>query len=178
MHFPPDGFMLEDMNELDEVWAGMLESAITKAEAENRSDVAEYLKLKAANDAVRQTGVQWLFGSLLEIAGNNLQITIENETPHRFAFQNASLVGSLLRLRYGLRCLTVEAGWTRTPADGFMRGGALACAVISHFGISKHNANLLLLRADDAPNWFSVEDDKRKLFNAIELQRHFQVFLG
>jgi hypothetical protein len=171
--------MLDDMNELNEVWAGMLESAIAKAEAENRSDVADYLKLKAANDAVRQTGVQWLFGSLLEIAGNNLQITIENETPHRFAFQNASLVGSLLRLRYGLRCLTIEAGWTRTPADGFMRSGALAAASITHFGMAKQNAELLLLRANGLPNWYAAEKDgSRSFFDTNRLNRHYQIFLG
>lgn len=171
--------MLEDMNELDEVWAGMLESAIAKAEAENRLDVADYLKLKAANDAVRQTSVQWLFGSLLEIAQNNLQITIENETPHHFAFQNANLVGSLLRLRYGLRCLTVEAGWTRTPADGFMRGGSLAAARLTHFGMAKQNAELLLIRADGLPNWYMTErNGSRSFFDTNQLKRHFQIFLG
>ena len=169
--------MLEDMNELDEVWAGMLETAIAKAEAENRLDVADYLKLKAANDAVRQTSVQWLFGSLLEIAQNNLQITIENETPHHFAFQNANLVGSLLRLRYGLRCLTVEAGWTRTPADGFMRGGALAAARITHFGMMKQNAELVLLKVNDVPNWFAVDTEgKRSSFDSEVLMRHFRIF--
>jgi hypothetical protein len=121
--------------------------------------------------------VQWLFGSLLEIAQNNLQITIENETPHHFAFQNANLVGSLLRLRYGLRCLTVEAGWTRTPADGFMRGGALAAARITHFGMRKQNAELVLLKVNDVPNWFAVDTEgKRSSFDSEVLMRHFRIF--
>ena len=96
------------MQELNEVWAGMLENALAKAEAEGRRDVADYLTLKAMNDAIRQASVQWLFGLLLEIAGNNSQITIENENPHRFDFANSSLVGSLLSFRRGVRCLTVE----------------------------------------------------------------------
>lgn len=167
------------MQELDEVWAGMLENALAKAEAENRRDVADYLTLKAMNDAIRQTSVQWLFGLLLEISANNPQITIENENPHRFDFSNASLVGSLLRLRRGVRCLTVEAGWTRTPKDGFMRGGALAAARITHFGMAKHNAELLLIQLNGAPLWFFGEKDGRRVsFDSNHLNRHFQIFLG
>ena len=56
---------------------------------------------------------------------------MENENPHNFRLRGANLVGSLLRVRQGVRCLTVEAGWTRTPNDGFMRGGALAIARIT-----------------------------------------------
>ncbi len=67
---------------------------------------------------------------------NNSLITIENENSHQFAFGNANPAGSLLRFRQGVRCLTVEAGWTRTPTDGFMRGGALAVAKISYFDLS------------------------------------------
>ena len=167
------------MQELDEVWAGMLENALAKAESDGRRDVAEYLKLKAVNDAVRQTSVQWLFGLTLEIAANNPQLAIENENPHRFGFANASLVGSLLRVRHGVRCLTVEAGWTRTPNDGFMRGGALAAARITHFGMAKHNAELLLVQLNGAPVWFTAENGGRRiLFDSNNLNRHFQIFLS
>jgi hypothetical protein len=167
------------MQELDEVWAGMLENALAKAEAENRRDVADYLTLKAMNDAIRQTSVHWLFGLLLEIAATNPQIAIENENPHRFNFSNASLVGSLLRLRRGVRCLTVEAGWTRTPKDGFMRGGALAAARITHFGMAKYNTDLLLIQLNGTPVWFFLEKDGRRVsFDSSHLHQHFQIFLG
>ncbi|MGI8883950.1 MAG: hypothetical protein ACR2IA_06880 [Pyrinomonadaceae bacterium] len=167
------------MQELDEVWAGMLENALAKAESDGRRDVADYLTLKAMNDAIRQTSVQWLFGLLLEIAGNNSQLTIENENPHRFSYANASLVGSLLRVRHGVRCLTVEAGWTRTPNDGFMRGGALAAARITHFGMAKYNAELLLTQLNGAPVWFAAgKDGRRILFDSNHLRQHFQIFLG
>ena len=167
------------MQELDEVWAGMLENALAKAESDGRRDVADYLTLKAMNDAVRQTSVRWLFGLLLEIAVNNPRLAIENENPHRFDFANASLVGSLLRLRHGVRCLTIEAGWTRTPNDGFMHGGALAAARITHFGMAKHNAELLLVQSNGIPVWFTAEKDGRRiLFDSNHLSQHFQIFLG
>lgn len=171
------------MNELDEVWTQKINEALTRARADGRGDVAEYLALKAANDAIRAASVKWLLDSMLEIASfanrNGASITIENENPHQFAFKNANLVGSLARFRQSVRCLSVEAGWTRAPADGFMRGGALACARISHFGISRHNAELLLIKSNDFPNWFSVdENEKRSLFDARHLNQHFRVFLG
>jgi hypothetical protein len=171
------------MNELNEVWTQMINEALEKARAHGHGDVAEYLTLKATNDKIRQASVKWLFDSMLEIAAfanrNNAGVTIENENPHQFAFKNANLVGSLLRFRQGVRCLTAEAGWTRTPNDGFMRGGALACARISHFGISRHNAELLLIKFNDLPNWFSIDENgKKDLFDSRHLNQHFQVFLG
>jgi len=171
------------MSELDEVWTRMINEALEKARASGSGDVAEYLTLKATNDKIRRASVEWLFDSMLEIAAfanrNNAGVTIENENPHQFAFKNANLVGSLLRFRQGVRCLTAEAGWTRTPNDGFMRGGALACARISHFGISRHNAELLLIKFNDLPNWFSVDENgKKDLFDSRHLNQHFQVFLG
>jgi hypothetical protein len=171
------------MIELDEVWTQMLGEAIEKARASGQGDVAEYLALKANNDAIRAASVKWLLDSMLEIASlanrTGASVTIENENPHRFAMKNANLVGSLLNLRQGVRCLTVEAGWTRTPADGFMRGGALACAKISHFGISRYNAELLLLKSNDFASWFSVDENgKKDSFDSRHLNRHFQVFLG
>lgn len=171
------------MNELDEVWAQMVNEALEKARAAGSGDVADYFELKANNDQIRAASVKWLLNSTLEIASfanrTGAGITVENENPHQFSFRSANLVGSLIRFRQGVRCLTIEAGWTRTPNDGFMRGGALACARISHFGISSRNAELLLIKTDDSPNWFSDDEDgKRSLFNSTHLNQHFQVFLG
>ncbi len=171
------------MNELDEAWARKLREARQKAQAAGRADVAEYLTLKASNDLIRQTSVKWLLDSATEIVSianrNGASTTMETENPHSFTFGKSNLVGSRLSFRQGVRCLTIEAGWTRTPNDGFMSGGALAAARISHFGMSKHNAELLLIRSDDAPKWFAAgTDGKRNFFDAESLHRHFRVFLG
>jgi hypothetical protein len=56
------------MNELDEAWAEMLAGAIENAKASGRGDVADFLALKRSNDAIRQTAVDWLFNSFIEIA--------------------------------------------------------------------------------------------------------------
>ena len=171
------------MNELDEMWSQMLSQALENAKASGRHDVAEYLNLKAANDTIRQASVQWLFDTLIEIAGDanrtNLGVSIERNDPHNFSYRGANLVGSLIRLRHGVRCLTVEAGWTRTPTDGFMRGGALAFAKITHLGIPKANAEISLTRSEEAPVWKLILEEKGvEIFRSEALRDHFRIFTG
>ncbi len=171
------------MNELDDLWLQMMEKAIANAQTAGRSDVAQYLALKASNDAIRSTGCRWLFDSFLELSEEvnrqGIKLEIESESPHRFPVGTSTMVGSLLKFQQGVRCLTIETGWTRTPADGFMRGGALACARILHFGMSKANAELSLLLQKDLPEWFSISDEgKRTQFDSSNLRKHFQFFLG
>ena len=171
------------MNELDEMWSQMLSQALENAKGSGRHDVADYLTLKAANDTFRQAGVRWLFDIIIEIAGNanrsNLGIAIERNDEHNFAYRGANLVGSIIRLNYGVRCLSDEAGWTRTPADGFMRGGALAIAKITHKGIVKANAEILLIKAEDKPVWKVMSDEKvLETLRSEALHAHFRVFTG
>ncbi len=161
----------------------MMEKAIANAQATGRSDVAEYLALKATNDSIRSIGCQWIFDSFLELSEEvnrrGIRLDIENENPHRFAVGNSTMVGSLLRFKQGVRNLTVEAGWTRTPNDGFMRGGALAMARILHFGMSKSNAELLLIGSQTkTPQWVSVNKDGNRIgFDSEHLRQHFMIFL-
>ena len=171
------------MNELDEVWSKMLSQALENAQASGRHDLADYLSLKATNDAIRQTGVTWLFDTLIEIAGeanrSNVSISIERNDPHNFAYRGANIVGSLVRLRHGVRCLSVEAGWTRTPADGFMRGGALAFARISHLGMPKPNAEIALTTSNETPVWMVVLEEKAvAVFHSEALRRHCDILTG
>jgi hypothetical protein len=167
------------MNELDEAWSQIIAAAIHDANASGRGDVADYLALKKSNDLIRQASVQWLFDSLIEIASDASRhqpaIIIEREDPHEFPFQNSMMAGSLLRVRSGVRRMTLEAGWTRTPTHGFMRNGALAAARISHFGIPTAGVELILLRKDEMPVWNVIEAGP---FDSVELSRQFAVFLG
>lgn len=170
------------MAELDEVWRRMLADAITGARAGGRHDLADYLSLKAANDTIRTAGVDWLFDSMLEIAGaaNRIgrPVAIERIEPFNFEYRGANIVGSQIRFVHGVRCLTVDAGWTRTPADGFMRGGALAIARIRHFGIARANADLALLQEENAPIWSDVTDaDDRAPVSTDDLKKHFRIFI-
>ena len=164
------------MNELDEAWSHMLADAIANARASGRGDVADYLALKQANDSLRQAAVDWLFNSFIEIASeanrNNSSITIEREEPHEFEFNRGTMSGSLVRIRLGVRSITVAAGWTRTPSHGFMRGGALAAARINHFGLPKADDDLVLVLQGDRPGWNSVTGGA---FDSATVRDHFRI---
>lgn len=165
------------MVELDEIWSQMLASAAQSATEAGRSDVADFLRLKASNDAIRSTGVKWLFDTVIEIAANanrsHTSLTIERDDPHNFAHGNSNLVGTRVLVRHGVRCLSVEAGWTRTPSDGIMRGGALAFARVSHFGMPKMTTELKLVADDPTPKWRNAETAED--VDSIELRRHLEI---
>jgi hypothetical protein len=170
------------MEELDEVWTNFLKAAAARVNSSDKSDIADYLELKSTNDFLRSTSVQWLFESVVEIASEanrrNANLTFEKKHPHSFTIGNANLVGWLVRFRQGVRCLSFEAGWTRTPSDGFMRGGALAVGRVTHFGMAKQNVELNLLKIENAPVWFATDQNgKRTEFHSDHLQNHFKIFL-
>ncbi len=165
MRFALAASILNGMNELDEFWSDQLSTAIENAKGSGREDVADYLTLKAANDAIRALEVERLFESIIAAAMSDPirsdRLLVERESPHNFLHRGGNLSGSLLRLRYGVRCMTVEAGWTRTPNDGFMRLGALACARTTHFGIPKANTELLLKAETAGNHWVVIRFDEK-----------------
>jgi hypothetical protein len=167
------------MTELDQVWSKMLDEAAVKAVNSGSTDVAEYLRLKATNDAIRSRGVGWLFDTMIEIAGRALRsshgLTIEREEPHNFSRGSSNMVGSRLQIRHGVRCLTVEAGWARVPSDGIMQKGSLAFARITHFGMPKLTVELRLVHAESLPHWLG---DDESIIDSQELKRHFELFVG
>lgn len=167
------------MTELEQVWAGMIDAAADKAVGLGRHEIAEYLRLKATNDAIRAAGVKWLFDTMIEIAAELQQryptLIIARQEPHRFVHGNSRMVGSLLSISHGVRCLKVEAGWTRLPGDGFMRGAALAFARIAHFGLPREGTELKLVHGDELPHWLGK---KGEIIETGHLQHNFEVFLG
>jgi hypothetical protein len=171
------------MSGLDESYTRDIDRAVEDAKAKGRFDLADYFTLRATNDAVREKGVAWLFESVAEIVGafnsRGAGIEIERSEKHRFKFGDSMLSGSSLILKKGLRSLSVEAGWTQSTGDGIMRGGALVCAKISHFGFAKQNEELLLLKLENVPQWFSRTGERElAAFNIRSFKRHFETFLG
>lgn len=175
------------MAELDEMWNEVLSAARIRAAQDGRADVIEYLQLREANDQARRVGIEWLLSTFLTVAAEanhrGLKLSVEKIAPHAFLIGAATMQGEKIRLSRGVRALTVEAGFPRTPRDGFVRGGGLAAARITHFGIAKANAELLLVRAAsnsaDAPIWLMIDDKNlRQPFSTVHLKNHFAVFLG
>ena len=85
------------MTELDHIWSQMLDDAAFDANETGRKHIADYLRLKATNDAIRTIGVGWLFDTVIEIAGPAMSghnpVTIEREDPHSFVRGSSNMVG-------------------------------------------------------------------------------------
>lgn len=183
MRFTSPASILDAMSELDEFWSVQLAAATQNARLSGRADVADYLSLKAENDAIRSVEVERLFKDIIAAAMSDpfleRQIRIERESPHNFRHRNANLVGSLLRLRHGVRCFTVEAGWTRTPSDGFMRLGALVFARITHFGFPKGNMELAFSCDQSPQKWRIVREEKAAIaFETEDCVLHIKHLIG
>ena len=170
------------MNELEENWADFVREANSRSAG--NSGIADYLRLRETNDVARRIGIEWLLGAFLQVAAEanrrGIGIAVEKKDAHSFPVGTATMQGSLVRLNLGIRSVTIEAGSPRSPQDGFVRAGGLACARISHFGLAKSNEDLLLIRNDQsAPVWFTVQENNfRQPFHIPRLQHHFETFVG
>ena len=169
------------MSDLDEAWAAALSEAEQRARLAGRKDVIEYLSLKNSNDLLRKAGVEWLVSGFTSVAGQanraGASIQIARVDAHRFSVGTSTMVGHLLTLSNGVRTLNVEAGWPRTPRDGIVRGGGLACANIRHLGIRAASEELLLAKSrTGAPAWKSVISNHTFLHES-DIRRHISILL-
>jgi hypothetical protein len=175
----------QQVSELDEAWGQALAEAQRRATAAGRRDVADYLRLRASNDLLRQTSIEWLLETFTILAGKanrrGASIQIAKEEIYRFPIGNSTMVGPLLTLVFGVRALSVEAGWPRTPSDGFVRGGGLACARIRHRGRKSVDEDLMLVRSDkDAPRWMVIDKKTDRHSELLEagIQKHLTKMLA
>lgn len=170
------------MSELEQAWELALAEAQQRARAAGRRDISDYLNLRRKNDLLRRTATDWLIESFIIMAGDanraGAGVAIEQQDRHRFARGTSTMVGRRISLRRGVRELTVESGWPRTPRDGFIRGDGLACANIKHFGRKRANVELLLADSrSDRPQWQIVNDSARSAVTEKILRAHFALLL-
>jgi hypothetical protein len=171
------------VSELDEAWAIALAEAERHARSAGRKDIADYLSLRNSNDLIRKAGIDWLVSSFTTLAGEANRaggsLQIANQDAHRFRIGNSTMVGVLLTLTNGVRRLFVEAGWPRTPRDGVVRGGGLACANIRHLGIVSANEELLLKKMNNgAPTWLSASRRAARAgLHESDVRRHLAILL-
>lgn len=171
------------MSELDDEWKQRLDDAMRRAAATGRGDVADYVRLRQVNDEARGAGMAWLFETFTRVIGRAVRggtgVSAERAESHRFAAGGATMVGERLVFRHGVRTLTIEAGYPRTPQDGFVQGGGLARAVVHHFGDARAGTELTLVREADELSWYEVRDHARgDRFDERTAERHVSKFLG
>lgn len=171
------------MTDTDDLFEQFLAAATLHAPVVRNSSLAGFIALKTANDALRTIHSKRFFDLLTSAAahaaGKGVAIDVEHADGHRFKIEKMTLAGEVYRFRHGIRCLTAEAGWTRTPSDGFMRGNALAVARLSHFGYARETEELHLLKFEDEPRWFRVAKDATRIsFEPEDVVRHFRLLLS
>lgn len=172
------------LSELDEAWESALAEAKRRAHAAGRADIARYLAVRAENDLLRSTAIEWLTNTMTALAADanrrGSAIQIEFADAHNFRVGAATMVGTKLTLRCGVRALSIESGWPRTPRDGIVRGNGLACANLKHFGRPRANAQLLLARsAHGAPQWLVIErTETRTPLSEDHLRDHLSLLLA
>ena len=172
------------MSELNEAWALGLAEAEARARAMGRTDIADYLALRSSNDLIRKVASEWLLTLFVSAAGEanrtNAAIQISTDDAHRFKVGNARMLGSGLSLKRGVRVLLVEVGWPRTPRDGFIRGGGLACGNIKHLGIKLANEALRLTLDDSGtPSWMvEVKQGPPRELHETDVQDHLAILLS
>jgi hypothetical protein len=167
------------MNELDRIWPQMLDEAARSAVASGRHQLAEYIRLKATNDAIRTAAAGWLIDTFIELASEAMRdrfnLAVEREEPYSFKRGNSTLVGTLIEVRQGVRKLRLAVGWTRAPSHGIMQKGALAYARFTHLGMPKANAEIRLIHGTDLPQWLSNDD---KPVGTEDIAKHLSVLLS
>ncbi len=169
------------MTELDEAWEVALAQATQRAQGSGRADIARYLDLRQRNDLLRRAATDWLLDAVFALAAEANRkggtIEIERTEEHRFTRGAATMVGSALVLRRGVRSLTIESGWPRAPRDGVVRGNGLACANIKHLGQARYDDELILVTSEKgSPQWCVVKAGSRSLLTASALRHHFSMF--
>lgn len=171
--------MLQRMDAENHLWTGLLSDSAFRELFAGRGVIGDYLRLREQNESIRAKAVELLFAATRRLAGeastSGLAVVAEEFDECSFEVSSARVSGPGLRLRHGVRCLTLEAGWTRFPSDGVLREGALALARLSHFGMPQKTALLHLLVFDERPRWFTIgRDGIRRSFEAEDLVRHLQ----
>jgi hypothetical protein len=174
------------MSELDEAWAVGIAEAEARARATGRADIAEYLALRSSNDLIRKIASDWLLGLFAASAGQanrkGAAIQISTDDGHYFKVGNATMRGTRISLGSGVRTLVIEVGWPRTPRDGFIRGGGLACANIKHVGIKAANEELrLAVDKTGTPRWIMIgkhsSQSEPREFHEANVGQHLSLLL-
>lgn len=171
------------MGELDEAWALAIAEAEQRARTSGRGELADYLSLRNSNDLLRSAGIDWLVTTFTRYAAeanrNGASLQIATQDVHRFKVGSSTMVGTLLTFSNGVRTLFVEAGWPRTPRDGIVRGGGLACGNIRHLGMTNANEQLLLAKTNTgSPSWTASSDLRpRAVLLEADVRRHLSILL-
>jgi len=129
----------------------------------------EYIALRAANDRLRQRGLQWFLDAAQELTAQENSISpLMLQTARQewqFNVGKSVMVGERFGVRFKGKTLLIELGWPREPEHGFVPGNGLARGQVS-FSLSpilveKVTDELILKPGPNGePVWFTFVNGK------------------
>jgi hypothetical protein len=169
------------MTTSEHFWSKLLDDEIARGNVSAEGVFQDYLSVRGANNEIRNDAAEWLFESFVafsnRLSSDGFQISVERNTDTRFAFHWATLSGSSIIVSNGLRKLSCEVGSIKAPGDGIIKGGGIAIARLSHFGIPEKDQILRLLVGEEKARWV-VDGNRPRDFDAYDLVRHFKILLS
>jgi hypothetical protein len=154
---------------------------------------SDYLKLKAANDQLRERGKAWLLETLNLLCAEINRGFTQQAQPSviqvgrqewQFKVGNSLMVGERLGVRYRGRTLIIEVGWPREPQHGHVPGQGLARGRVSlsqNTLLAAQAIDELILkrRSNDDAAWYIIEQQMpSEVVTETRLRAYLQTVLA
>jgi len=173
--------ILRFMTTSEQFWSRLLDEEIARGNVSAEGVFQEYLSVRGANNNIRNEAAEWLFGSFVKftqrLVSDGFQISVERNEESQFAFHWATLSGPSIVVSNGLRKLSCEVGSIKAPGHGIIKGGGIAIARLSHFGIPEKDQILRLIAGEETARWV-VDGSRTRELDAYDLVRHFKILLS
>jgi len=169
------------MTTSDDFWLKLLDQEIERGTVSAEGVFQDYLSVRGANNSIRKHAAEWVFSSFLKfsekLTSNGFQIVMEEKTESQFVFEGATLTGPSMVFTSGVRNLSCEVGSIKAPGHGIIKGGGIAIARLSHFGIPERNQILRLIVGEETGRWV-VDGGPPRQFDAYDIVGHFKILVS
>jgi hypothetical protein len=169
------------MTASDEFWLKLLDQEIARGTVSAEGVFQDYLAVRGANNDIRNNAAEWLFETVLQFSeklnANGFEIITERNAESQFVFHWATLTGPSMFFSNGIRRLSCEVGSIKAPGHGIIKGGGIAIARLSHFGIPEKDQILRLVAGEETARWV-VDGVKTRPFDAYDIARHLRILVS
>ena len=165
----------------EEFWHRLLDEEIARGTVTAEGVFEDYLAVRGANNEIRDSATEWLFRSFDELAERlrlqAFECSVERSDESQFNFLGATLTGPAIFFSHGVKRLSCEVGSIKAPGHGIIKGGGVAVARISHFGMPEKEQFLRLSVGEGSARW-TVESERLRQFDAYDLMAHFRILIS
>lgn len=169
------------MTTSEEFWLKLLDEQIALGNVSADGVFQDYLTVRGVNNEMRGNATEWLFKSFeytaLRLTSDGFALSPDCAELSSFSFSGATLSGPSIAFPFGVRKLTCEVGSIKAPGDGIIKGGGIAIARISHFGMPEKEQFLRLVIGEETARWV-VDSDRSRSFDLYDVIGHFRILIS